>query len=229
MKLLPLILLLAAAVVAVGQDTSIPVLQGTATYSMPQSAIDAGIAGTVMVAIRVDDTGKPTNAAVVSGPMWPCGTTPIKALEDLLSSISESMMKLRFTPAIENGKPVTKDVGLRLELRNSRLSSLPVATDPATGKPKPTMISGGVLNGKATYLPKPQYPSAARANRDSGAVTIQVLIDESGKVIRAGAVSGRPTLQFAAREAACASKFSPITLKGYPVKVAGVITYAFIP
>src|SRR6185437_11352369 len=48
---------------------------------------------------------------------------------------------------------------------------------------RPTTISGGVLNGKATYLPKPAYPPIARAAHVSGTVNVQVVIDESGKVI----------------------------------------------
>jgi TonB family protein len=206
-----------------------PVLQGSASYSMPQSAIDAEIGGSVMVAIRVDETGKPTNAVLVSGPMWPCGTRPVKALEELSSTLSDTMRKLRFAPAIKDGKPTTKDIGLRVELKNPRLAPKPAEIDPATGKPKPRHISGGVLNGKAKHLEKPAYPAEARANRDSGAVTIQVLINEEGKVIRAGAVSGAPTLQFAAREAACSSKFQPTTLSGNLVKVSGVLTYNFVP
>ena len=222
----------ALANVAAGQTApadSPPVLQGEAAYVMPQSAIDAGIGGSVMIAIRVDENGKPTDAALVMGPMWPCGATPTDALRDLSSTLSETMMKLRFTPAIRDGKPVARNVGLRLELKNPRPASKPAEIDPVTGKPKPRQISGGVLNGKATYLEKPPYPAEARANRDGGAVTIQVLIDEEGKVIRAGAVTGAPTLQFAAREAACKARFSPTKLAGDPVKVSGVITYNFVP
>ena len=39
---------------------------------------------------------------------------------------------------------------------------------PRSRKAPPKMISGGVLNGKATSLPKPAYPAAARAVRASG-------------------------------------------------------------
>ena len=34
-----------------------------------------------------------------------------------------------------------------------------------TPKPVPKTVSGGVLNGKATSLPKPAYPAAAKAVR----------------------------------------------------------------
>ncbi|MFN0138613.1 MAG: hypothetical protein ACKVQW_00825 [Pyrinomonadaceae bacterium] len=58
---------------------------------------------------------------------------------------------------------------------------------------------------------------------------MQVLIDESGKIIRAGAVSGAATLQHAPREAACGAKFSRTLSAGNPVKVSGVLTYNFVP
>lgn len=90
-------------------------------------------------------------------------------------------------------------------------------------------ISGGVLNGKAATLPKPPYPPAARAVRASGAVSIQVLIDESGEVFSAQAVSGHPLLRAASAIAACGAKFSPTSLEGNPVKVSGIITYNFVP
>ncbi len=93
----------------------------------------------------------------------------------------------------------------------------------------PKQIVGGVVNGKALSLPKPPYPREARAARASGAVSVQVLIGEDGKLISAQAVSGHPLLQFAARAAACAAKFSPTQLQGIPVKVSGVITYNFVP
>ena len=139
------------------------------------------------------------------------------------------MMTLRFLPGTTDGKPAEKNIALTLQLKNPKLATAPGPVDPATRKPRPTIISGGVLNGKATELPKPTYPAVARANRDSGAVSIQVLIDEEGKVVRAGAVSGAPTLQFAARESACGAKFTSTTLSGNPVKVSGVITYNFVP
>jgi protein TonB len=86
-----------------------------------------------------------------------------------------------------------------------------------------------VLNGKATSLPKPPYPPAAKAVRASGAVSVQVLISETGSVISASAVSGHPLLRPAAVSAARGARFSPTLLSGQPVKVSGVITYNFVP
>jgi TonB family protein len=103
----------------------------------------------------------------------------------------------------------------------------PVAT--ATPKPPPSKpISGGVLNGKATSLPKPAYPAAAKAVRAGGSVSVQVTIDENGSVISANATSGHPLLRGAAESAARGARFSPTLLSGQKVKVTGVITYNFV-
>jgi protein TonB len=98
-----------------------------------------------------------------------------------------------------------------------------------TPPPKPRApISGGVLNGKAISKPQPAYPPIAKAARASGTVTVQVTVDESGRVISATAVGGHPLLQQAAVAAARQARFSPTLLSGQPVKVNGVITYNFV-
>lgn len=100
----------------------------------------------------------------------------------------------------------------------------------ATPKPTPPKgpISGGVLNGKAINKPTPLYPPIARAARQSGTVTVQITVDESGKVISAHAVSGPPLLLQAAQQAAYQARFTPTMLSGQPVKVTGTITYNFV-
>ncbi len=100
---------------------------------------------------------------------------------------------------------------------------------PKPKPPVPKMVSQGVLNGKATSLPKPAYPAAAKAVRAGGAVSVQVVISEGGSVISASAVSGHPLLRAAAESAARGARFSPTLLSGQPVKVSGVITYNFVP
>jgi protein TonB len=106
----------------------------------------------------------------------------------------------------------------------------PPPPPPPPPPPKPSKpISKGVVNGSAVSLPKPPYPAAARAVRASGAVNVQVLIDENGNVVSATAVSGHPLLRQAAAQAARSAKFRPTLLSGQPVKVNGVIVYNFVP
>lgn len=100
---------------------------------------------------------------------------------------------------------------------------------PVKPMPKPLMkpVSGGVLNGQATDLPKPEYPEIARHARASGIVTVEVVIDETGKVVSARAVSGSPFLREAAVKAALRARFTPTKLSGQPVKIAGTVNYNF--
>ena len=93
-------------------------------------------------------------------------------------------------------------------------------------KPKP-IVSEGVINGKATYLPVPQYSAAAKAVDAKGTVNVQVTIDEQGNVISARAATGHPLLKPAAERAARQAKFSPTYLSKVAVKVTGVIVYHF--
>lgn len=107
------------------------------------------------------------------------------------------------------------------------------ATPPLSGSPgrlpTPRTLLGGVLNDKAKVLPQPVYPSAARAVRASGVVEVQILIDETGKVVSAAAVSGHPLLRSAAEQAARKAEFEPAILEGQAKKIAGVLNYNFQP
>jgi outer membrane biosynthesis protein TonB len=57
---------------------------------------------------------------------------------------------------------------------------------------------------------------------------VQVLIDETGKVVSAQAVSGNPVFLHVAQKAALQARFKPTRLGDQPVKVSGVITYNFV-
>jgi protein TonB len=104
----------------------------------------------------------------------------------------------------------------------------PLPEKPAA-PPKPALIKSlGVVNGRATYLPKPAYSPIAKQARAAGMVTVQILIDESGKVISARATSGNPLLFSAAVQAAYQARFTPTELSNVPVKVSGIINYNFM-
>lgn len=91
----------------------------------------------------------------------------------------------------------------------------------------PVTIKGGVINGKALMLPRPEYPTIAKVVGAKGAVQVQVTIDEAGNVIFACALSGRKELHRASEIAAYKSKFAPTLLEGKAVRVIGVIVYNF--
>jgi protein TonB len=100
---------------------------------------------------------------------------------------------------------------------------------PTPVKPPATLrVSLGVLVAKAISLPQPPYPPLAKQIRIQGPVTVQILVDEEGRVVTAQPVSGHPTLLAAAKEAALRARFTPTKLSGVAVKVQGMITYNFI-
>jgi TonB family protein len=90
-------------------------------------------------------------------------------------------------------------------------------------------VKVGVLNSRAISLPQPAYPPIAKTAKVSGKVTVQVLVDEQGRVIAARAISGHPLLQSAAVTAARQAKFRPRNVNGKPVKVSGTIVYDLRP
>jgi len=101
------------------------------------------------------------------------------------------------------------------------------AEPPPAPKPILRPVSGGVLNGTAVSLPSPTYPETARRMRTAGVVSVEVVVDETGKVISAVASSGPTALREVAVQAALKARFSPTKLSGQPVKVSGLINYKF--
>ncbi len=115
----------------------------------------------------------------------------------------------------------------------ARLASLqnrnsPDGSKPDAGPSKEAFVRGGVLNGKAISLPRPEYPDEAKNARASGTVVVEVVVDETGRVMRACAVFGPEKLRRASERAAYQSRFSPLKVEGKPVKVSGVLTYNYV-
>lgn len=181
-----------------------------------------GIRGKMKVAVTVKEDGTAKDAIVYVAPMYPCEGNFASRLEKIMKDAAKSVETYKFQPATKGGKPTETRVGVTIDLDEKPLKQ-------ATKEDSVKSISGGIVNGKATKLVKPPYPAEARKERAEGIVSVDVLIDESGKVASAQAVSGHPLLHYVSREAACLSKFSPTKLLGEPVKVTGVITYNFMP
>jgi len=170
----------------------------------------------------------------------PAGTTPVKSISEP-APVPPSQQKKALAQKTSPSLPDTQTsdsasmIGTAdprtLEL-NSNPSELRVVMDtepPPSPSPKPILkpVSGGVLNGRAISLPAPAYPDNARRMRVSGVVSVEVVVDETGKVIAAQATGGPASLRDAALQAALRARFSPTKLSGQPVKVTGSINYKF--
>ena len=126
--------------------------------------------------------------------------------------------------------PGSVEVGPARSIANVQAPVVQVDSEPPPPPaPRPILkpVSGGVLNGTAISLPSPPYPEAARRLRVAGLVIVEVVVDETGKVISAQATSGPAVLRDVAVQAALRARFSPTKLSGQPVKVSGSINYKF--
>jgi len=114
-----------------------------------------------------------------------------------------------------------------LQNQNMQTVALDMQPPPPMQQPILKPLSGGVLNGTAITLPVPLYPEAAKRMRTAGVVSVDVVLDETGKVVSANATSGPAILREAAVQAALKARFSPTKLSGRAVTVSGLITYKF--
>jgi protein TonB len=127
------------------------------------------------------------------------------------------------------------------------VASVPVATQPTarvpvneiedtpppervapTLRPQPQVLKlSQIIGSKIVSKPVPPYPLIAKAAHIEGMVSVEILVDEQGRVISATATSGPAMLREAARTAALQARFTPTQLNGQPVKISGVISYNF--
>jgi protein TonB len=181
---------------------------------------------------------QPAPAAVTPAQQNPSAASPqtgkpaINAAQPVSVAANNSVAPLPSGGSLLKTNMASPDSALRSMGSVAGNSPVKVEEEPppaARRMPKPLLkpISGGVLNGKALVLPKPDYPQAARSARASGVVTVEVVINEAGKVIAARATSGPTLLRQAAAQAAQGARFSPTLLSGQPVKISGEINYNF--
>jgi TonB family protein len=101
------------------------------------------------------------------------------------------------------------------------------AAQPNPASDAPLRVVSQVLQGKAIERVVPVYPELMKRIRLEGDVSVEVIISPEGRVESARAVSGHPMLASAAVDAARRWRFQPTLLNHVPVRVTGVIVFAF--
>lgn len=89
-------------------------------------------------------------------------------------------------------------------------------------------VNVGVVNKKALSLQKPKIPQHFRINEEQ-IVAVQVVIDESGKVMTTDAIFGHALLQQGCEFAARQAKFPPTLIEPGHHKVKALLIYKFKP
>jgi outer membrane biosynthesis protein TonB len=210
---------LALAVSAFGQGQA-PRALSSPDPVYPAEAAEMGLGGSVRVHVKVDKKGE-VSPEIAFGPVAPCSRLDDKRAAKIREAAVAAAKKARFEPLVQNVEAVSFEMTLTYHFDKD-------------GKPlrRPDdgeVIETGVLQGRIKYMARPNYPPSAKANRIAGAVPVSVLIDTDGKIIAAAAIGGHPYLRHEAALTACKSTIEPVTLKGTPVQVRGVINYHFVP
>jgi protein TonB len=151
-------------------------------------------------------------------------TSPAKAPLDAPTDIKpESLTEL--SPRIE--PTIDDDSGLPFGIDGSigpPVASLP---PPPPVERKPIKVGGLIQAPRRIVSVAPIYPTAAQQARIDGAVTIEALIGEDGKVRNATVIRGKPMLSEAALAAVRQWVFTPTRLNGEPVAVIMTVTVVF--
>lgn len=180
----------------------------------PKIADAVNATGKVSVQVLIDEKGNVVEAKAITRHLF------------LRGEAEGAAYKAKFEPKTLSGKPVK----MRSVIVYNFASDSPVQKKEENSQPKnqEKIARGGIVNGKASYLPKPGFTEEAKRFCASGKVEVEVLIDEKGDVPSAKAISGDKLLQESAVNAARKAKFRQIA-DGVPVKTRGVVIYNFIP
>lgn len=98
---------------------------------------------------------------------------------------------------------------------------------PAPERAGGEIVDGGVLNDRATWLPRPAYPVSQVRLGEPITVSVDVVVDITGRVVSAQARGGPRALRASAERAARLATFLPHYVAGRPVRARGVINYTF--
>lgn len=110
----------------------------------------------------------------------------------------------------------------------AKTTPTPTPNLPEASAEKDDVMNVGVLNGRTTELPKPAFPVSGLRLDKPLTVTVEVVVDITGRVASARALAGAPeSLRETAENAARRALFLPFYVGGRPVRAKGLISYSF--
>jgi len=191
------------------------------TPEYPRKALENCVSGTVWVQLLVNKMGDVRDAKVAKASGTHVG------FED---AALEAGKKSRFTPALQNGRPVAVWVTFPFEFRSPQdCDKRHRAPHEATGL---TVDPAFSYDNPPVFINKssPVYPTLAKRAGSEGAVWVGVFVEKSGKVadVRIDKSSGANAgFEDAAIKAAWQWQFTPATLNGRSVPVWASVLLQF--
>lgn len=156
-----------------------------------------------------------------------------------MGNVEKAIADYKNAIALDPENKTAKTYLERLQSEQEKLSPKPPTTEavaetkkepvPVAEKTLPKTVNVGSLNSLAVKLEIPAFPAIERQRQNFGLVTVQISLDNTGKVVSAKASDGPAGLRNSAETAARRSKFKPAMFDGQPVTTNGFITYNFKP
>jgi TonB family protein len=137
---------------------------------------------------------------------------------DLTKPTPPAVNAIGAVPATGGGSPNVAPGGLAADAP----AAAPTPVPPPIVRRASAMGGGENLKRVA-----PVYPPAARAAHITGTVTVELAINEQGKVVSVRAISGPAMLTLAAESAARGFRYTPITVDGVAVKATRTVLFHF--
>src|SRR4030095_17019015 len=129
----------------------------------------------------------------------------------------------------KGGYPLATVPPIAVSQASDEIQSLQKLTAPGTiAHELNKLLSNSLLSGRAISMPRPNYPEVARTAKVSGTVTVAIVLDSSGKVVRAEAVCGHPLLRATSEAAAKLIMYTPTKINGSAIPMGGIVTYNFV-
>jgi TonB family protein len=170
------------------------------------------------IAIRLDQAlASEDEAVAVLGRVF--ALTPQEVVRSSLSLWRSYLaQQLNVSPA--PGSEIKPDAGAQDKSLDMARTGFEIITD-ATGREKVFRIGKEVVAPRPQFTPEPEYSAIARKQRVQGTVTLDVVIDSTGKVRNVRLVHPMGMgLDEAAAETVSTWRFAPATRDGQPVPVA---------
>jgi outer membrane biosynthesis protein TonB len=126
--------------------------------------------------------------------------------------------------------PVLKSCALTFCVLLTGCAFAASAQCPAPANPGPAKrinVSHEVLALGLQKETLPSYPDAALQQKVHWAIVLSVLVDETGHMLEAKALSGEPVLAQAALDAVCGYQFRPYLINGLQVAVGSQMIFDF--
>ncbi|MFY9223693.1 MAG: energy transducer TonB [Blastocatellia bacterium] len=181
----------------------------------PRAAKEQNVEGDVIVQITIDEEGKVSNARAMSGH------------ELLVDAAVEAAKQWTFKPTKLNDHDVKVSGILTFRFKLGSLAATTTSLGESQTDENIIKRSEGVIRGLATNRVSPEYPRAAKEQNVEGDVTVQIIINEEGKVVSAKATSGHELLQDVSVTAAKGWTFKPFELEGKPTRVSANLSFRF--